>query len=276
MADEKTKQESQTEVNPTWQISTADIRWYQYIDCEAGMVTSLTINKIGEALAKAQGEIKNATKASDNPYYSTTYADLASVWDACREPLTKNGLSVVQGGGASVEGKVVVTTLLIHSSGEWIKSSFSAVPTKIGKDNARIMVTDPQGVGSCITYLRRYGLQAMVGIAPADDDGNAASGLDNKLPTKPPIKKPMGAKKIDVPPLPDKPISPTTVINKKFMAQLEEHFKEQKYEDGFVYSRAAMKEAVYEVLGERWPNNLEDVDIAKSKIDLANICVWGA
>lgn len=127
--------------------------------------TSPTIGKIADALAKAQGKIKGAVKDSENPHFRAKYADLASVWDACREQLSANGIAVIQvpSGGPEV---VSITTLLAHSSGEWIRGELSLRPVK----------ADPQGIGSAITYGRRYGLAAMVGVAPEDDDGEAASG----------------------------------------------------------------------------------------------------
>lgn len=136
---------------------------------------SSTIGKLAEALSKAQGEMENAAKDKDNPFYKSTYADLASVWDACRLPLSKNGLAILQT-FSIVEGKVILTTKLIHTSGEWMDSQVPVQPVK----------NDPQGMGSAMTYMRRFSLSAMVGIAPAeaptrndvddDDDGNVASG----------------------------------------------------------------------------------------------------
>lgn len=124
-----------------------------------------TIAEIAKALALAQAEMRGAVKDSENPHLKSKYADLASVWDACREPLTKNGLSVVQ--STRMEGgAVVVVTMLLHSSGEYISGEISLSPVK----------TDPQGHGSAITYARRYALAAMVGVSPEDDDGNAGSG----------------------------------------------------------------------------------------------------
>ena len=124
-----------------------------------------TIAEIAKALALAQAEMRGAVKDSENPHLKSKYADLASVWDACREPLTKNGLSVVQ--STRMEGSaVVVVTMLLHSSGEYISGEISLPPVK----------TDPQGHGSAITYARRYALAAMVGVSPEDDDGNAGSG----------------------------------------------------------------------------------------------------
>lgn len=129
------------------------------------MNRSDTINELGAALAKAQASIRGAVKDSTNPHFRSSYADLASVWDACRAALTANSIAVVQG-PASQDGQVVtVTTMLVHSSGQWVSSDLTMKPTK----------PDPQGLGSAITYARRYGLAAMVGVAPEDDDGNAAS-----------------------------------------------------------------------------------------------------
>lgn len=128
------------------------------------MEQSTDIKDLAKALSLAQAEIKGAVKDTANPFFKSRYADLSAVWDACREAITKNGLSVIQTGG-TVCDTVIVVTQLMHSSGQWIRGSFSAKPVK----------ADPQGVGSCITYLRRYSLAAMVGVAPEDDDGNAAS-----------------------------------------------------------------------------------------------------
>jgi hypothetical protein len=125
---------------------------------------SASIAALAAALAKAQGEMEGAAKGNTNPHFKSKYADLASVWDACRGPLAKNGLAVLQ--PVSADGaRVTVTTILAHSSGDWIEESL----TMTAQQNT------PQGVGSAITYGRRYGLASMVGIAPEDDDGNAAS-----------------------------------------------------------------------------------------------------
>lgn len=152
------------------------------------MERSESIAELSAALAKAQGLLEGAKKDSNNPFFKSKYADLASVWDACRKPLSDNNLSVVQLAGSSCENPEIITieTMLCHSSGEWISGALSVKPVK----------TDPQAIGSCITYLRRYSLQAIVGIAPEDDDGNEASGKDGKpetkqhLPTPPPKTQP--------------------------------------------------------------------------------------
>ena len=123
------------------------------------------LKELATALAKAQGQIEGASRDTANPFFKSKYADLASVWGACREPLSKNGLSIWQHithkGGAAY----LVTTIL-HSSGERLDDD--GVPLLLSKQ-------DMQSMGSAITYARRYGLMAAVGIAPEDDDGNAAS-----------------------------------------------------------------------------------------------------
>jgi len=139
------------------------------------MNRSESIAELSAALAKAQGVMEGATKDSSNPFFKSKYADLSAVWDACRKPLTDNGLCVVQTADFIPEhpDMVCIETTLCHSSGEWIQGRLAVKPIK----------ADPQSVGSCITYLRRYSLQSMVGIAPEDDDGNAASGQGAKTPT---------------------------------------------------------------------------------------------
>lgn len=132
------------------------------------MQTSETINELATALAKAQSEITGALKDSANPFFKSRYADLASCWDACRAPLSKNGLSVVQGLDVS-EGHLYLKTRLMHATGQWIDSTTPVTP----KDET------PQAMGSALTYARRYALTAMVGVAQVDDDGNAASARVN-------------------------------------------------------------------------------------------------
>lgn len=126
---------------------------------------SESINELAVALAKAQAEMKGAVKDSLNPHFSSKYAALDSVWEACRPALTSHGLSVVQ--APTAQGSTVgMTTMLLHTSGQWMRSTLHMV----SRD------ASPQAIGSCCTYLRRYGLSSMVGIAPEDDDGNAAQG----------------------------------------------------------------------------------------------------
>jgi len=122
------------------------------------------MKEFAAALLKAQGKIEAARKDSRNPHFKSTYADLSSVWDACRAALQDAGISVFQGGDRIGDEWVMRTTLL-HTSGEY---QTSYVPLLNGKG-------DMQGLGSAMTYARRYGLAAAVGVCPEDDDGNAAS-----------------------------------------------------------------------------------------------------
>lgn len=128
------------------------------------MNQSEQLNELAAALSKAQGQIEGAKKDSANPFFKSKYADLASVWEACRKPLTENGLSIIQCPEESENG-IAIETMLLHSSGQWKSSRYSMPVSKI----------DAQAVGSAITYGRRYALAAMVGVAPEDDDGNAAA-----------------------------------------------------------------------------------------------------
>lgn len=132
--------------------------------------SSQTIGKLIEALSKAQGVMEEAKKDSKNPYFKSAYADLGSMWNACRKPLSDNGLAIVQTVD-QIEGKPCLVTLLGHTSGEWIKS---ILPLPIAK-------MDPQAIGSAITYCRRYALGAIVGIsATEDDDGEKAMKVARK------------------------------------------------------------------------------------------------
>lgn len=127
---------------------------------------SANLNELAAALAKAQGEMQGAkkeNKAVITGQTQRTYADLASVWEAVREPLTKNGLAVIQFPRTSGHGVEIETTLL-HTSGQYMSDTLWVPCSK----------DDAQGLGSAITYGRRYALMAVTGIAPVDDDGAAA------------------------------------------------------------------------------------------------------
>lgn len=116
------------------------------------------------ALSAAQAAMGRALKDVNNQHFKTKYADLASVQDACMPALLENGFAVIQPVERDDAGNLYVRTILAHESGETLEC---AVPLMIGKN-------DMQGLGSAITYARRYGLLCMSGVAPEDDDGNAA------------------------------------------------------------------------------------------------------
>lgn len=130
------------------------------------------IEKIAAALNEMQKIVLSASKDSKAHNYS--YADLASCWAVVREPLTANGLSVTQ--WPQAEGrKVTVTTVLMHTSGQWMRSSLSLD----AKD------ASCQAIGSAITYGRRYALGAACGIAPDDDDDGKSAMPDGKKSLSP-------------------------------------------------------------------------------------------
>lgn len=134
--------------------------------------------------------MKSAAKSKENPFFKSHYADLPAVWEACRDALTKNGLAVIQ--TPQFEGESVwLETTLVHSSGQWMRSRYPVKPAK----------NDPQGVGSAITYCRRYALMAMVGVvADDDDDGEAAVGRttgNGQAKAPEPAKRPVAAKPSD-------------------------------------------------------------------------------
>lgn len=142
------------------------------------MNKSETIGKLAEALAKVQGVIEGAKKDSENPFFRSKYADLGAVWDACREQLAVNGLSVAQTNSPSENGVTVDTTLL-HNSGEWISGSLFIPVSK----------ADAQAYGSAMTYARRYALAAMIGIYQEDDDAEGGISRDKKTKREPEQKK---------------------------------------------------------------------------------------
>ncbi len=138
---------------------------------------SPSIGKLAEALSKAQAKFDRVLKDSENPAFRSKYADLATVLDATRPHLAAEGLSVIQMPHArfseSDAKEVTLTTLIAHSSGEWISSNLT-LPAMMRER------FDAQSVGSAITYARRYALAAMTGVAQEDDDANKASGVGTK------------------------------------------------------------------------------------------------
>lgn len=135
-----------------------------------------TFTKVAAALVKAQKEFGPALKTSSNPHFKSRYADLAACVEAVVDALNNNGIALTQRVSPCDNG-VIVETVFIHESGEIISCGPLHVPaTK----------HDAQGYGSALTYARRYSLMAACGIAPEDDDGNAAS----KRPAAPAVPTP--------------------------------------------------------------------------------------
>ena len=141
------------------------------------MQQSESIANLAKSLSIVQGKLTHAKKDSANPFFKSKYADLESVWDACRDLLANNGLAVAQFPGtySDLDKSMSLTTILTHNSGEWISQEMSVPVTK----------PDAQGAGSALTYMRRYALAAVVGVVQADDDGNAASSPSKQAVVKP-------------------------------------------------------------------------------------------
>jgi hypothetical protein len=124
---------------------------------------------LAKAMAKAQGDLGPVLKDKTNPAFKSKYADLGAVLEAILPALNRAGLSLIQ--SPSYDGSLVgVTSVLLHESGEWMEATLHMKPVKM----------DPQGIGSCITYARRYAALAIAGAAPEDDDGNAASAAPDR------------------------------------------------------------------------------------------------
>lgn len=130
---------------------------------------SINITEFISALVKAQGSMKPAVYNKKNPYFNSKYADFSSCMDACRAPLSDNGLAVIQH-CATIGGQLNLVTMIAHVSGQWMKGEFPLIPTKM----------DSQGIGSAMTYAKRYSLCGMLGIVADedlnDDDGETADG----------------------------------------------------------------------------------------------------
>lgn len=140
---------------------------------DKALIHSASIVNLSAALVKASQVFETAKMTSTNPFFRSKYADLGSVKDAAAAGLKANELTVSQFPD-NLDGRPALTTMLIHSSGEWIAATYPLIVSQ--KDE------NAQGFGSATTYARRYGLSAVLGIiADEDDDGNAAS----KPPAKP-------------------------------------------------------------------------------------------
>ena len=129
------------------------------------MRSSETVAEVSLALVDANAKLEHALKDSSNPHFRSRFASLNSVLETIKPVYAAHRLTVVQMPGMDDLGRATVTSRIVHESGEWIEHTAAA---PLQKD-------DPQGVGSAITYLRRYSLAALSGIGQEDDDGNAAS-----------------------------------------------------------------------------------------------------
>ncbi len=171
------------------------------------MRQSESIAKLAEALAKFHEEVKNPANTANNPFYKSKYAPLGDVLNLVRPLLGKQGLSIIQNSFGN-EQQLSVSTLLLHNSGEFIESDTLTVkPEK----------NTPQGIGSAITYLRRYQISSVLDIASEDDDdGNSQEKeqpKNNKSEQKPENKKEIKN---------DKPTTPPVSTDKELEAKISE------------------------------------------------------
>lgn len=131
------------------------------------------VNHLFPALISAQSKLRGVVKDSKNPHFKSNYASLENVIDTARGPLHEDGIAFTQAPGALVDGAIEITTMLMHRSGQWLRSTLH-IP---------LQKRDPQGVGSAITYGCRYALMATLGLPPVDDDGEGAMER-NPAPTQ--------------------------------------------------------------------------------------------
>ena len=144
------------------------------------MRQSENITDLATALCLAQAQMGGAVKDSNNPFFKSSYADLTSIIKVIKKPLSDNGLSFVQLPITSDGGLGVgVITMLMHNSGQWLQGEYLLPMDKI----------TPQGAGSCLSYSRRYALQALLGIPAVDDDSEAAMFRGQPVAQEPPQKR---------------------------------------------------------------------------------------
>lgn len=192
------------------------------------MNSSQSLDALATALSKAQSQFKHAEKNSVNPHFRSKFADLASIWDASIDALSLNGLSVTQTVQSNEKDVLLVTTLM-HSSGQWMQGSIPLILTK----------NDMQGLGSAITYARRYSLAAILGISQDDDDAEKSM---NRTPVKvkqvnDPYVSSIVPPSMDIPPNLDEPMSMSTE-NDRLQEELDSliapPFKDNSYLSSYV------------------------------------------
>ena len=143
------------------------------------MKQSESISKLATALVRAQGKLRHAKENAVNPHFKNSYADLSSVIDTVKPIFAECGLAVIQFETFESPNIVSVETVLLHESGEFISEKSGCLAVK----------ADPQGIGSAITYLRRYSLAALAGITQSDDDGDTQRPLKTEPAKKAELPK---------------------------------------------------------------------------------------
>lgn len=185
------------------------------------------MKEISAALVKAQQEFGPALKTQTNPAFRSKYANLSACIEAVVDALNNNGIFLMQPTHECTDG-VIVETIFIHESGEQMSS---------GKLHVPATKHDAQGYGSALTYARRYSLMAACGIAPEDDDGNAASkpaAQSQAAPVKA-APKPVAAKA---------PVAPKVIEGKPGAWQLKVSIEQNELEQSFDEWVAMVRDAV--------------------------------
>jgi len=144
------------------------------------MEQSENINELAQAMVSVQMELPKLAAVGNNPYYHSKYAPLPYILDKILPVLNKNGLALLQ----PIRDENVMT-MIVHSSGQWISSKYRLYPGKLREGKGFVESYDPQAIGSVITYARRYGLCAMLGLAPDGDDDGAAASQPEKAKLEP-------------------------------------------------------------------------------------------
>ena len=149
------------------------------------MKRSESISELAKALSVFQGSMRSVPKKQSNPHLNSNYADLDAIWDVVREPLKESGFSLVQTTDSDPDGNLFLETTLLHTSGEYLSSTYPITPMRQVKDVGFEASGDPQSLGSAITYARRYAMSAMLGIsAEDDDDAEGAMNREGKAPVQ--------------------------------------------------------------------------------------------
>jgi len=204
---------------------------------------SAEINELAKALSKAQGVMKSAPKNKVNPHLKSKYADLASILDAVRAPLSDNGLAYCQ----IIEGKgpeITCYTDLMHVSGQWVRGKFSYHSAQTGI----------QQIGACITYVKRYALSAILGIASDEEDDGEGEQAKATKPAE-------GSKYKQISVSDPVPVDPKTAAKnerKKPENQAELVAEAEKVFDTSAKASEDIKGALWERCRKLWPTGTKD------------------
>ena len=204
---------------------------------------SESVTKLATALVAVQSEMPTLVKSANNPFFKSKYVDLATVMESILPILTKNGLAITQF-VSNLDGQSALTTTLVHTSGEYMSAT---MPLLLPKN-------DPQGQGSAITYARRYGAMAALGIvADEDDDGNKAARAYQEMQVVPPvyIKPPTREERI-------KSLSPLDTAKGELARRMQ-------YDEGI--SAKELKNVIVAAIGKDTVDDMEEVDLVNAYLD---------